>query len=260
MSSRTDLGQAWRLAQRELRGGLHGFGVFLGCLFLGVFAISAIGSFTAAARQGLLADAGALLGGDLEVRLSHRPISPEQEAFLRQRGEVSTVLELRSMVRSLKDDQRALVELKAVDGAYPLYGELLSNPPQPLATALADRDGQFGALAEAALLERMQLNVGDLLQLGEATFTLRGVLTREPDRNISAFSLGPRLLVSQEGLSASGLLNRAAWSTTATAFAYRSATAPRPCRRSCRAPFPKPVGGYAIGGRRRRGCATSSTG
>jgi predicted lysophospholipase L1 biosynthesis ABC-type transport system permease subunit len=52
MSARIDLGQAWRLARRELRGGLHGFGVFLGCLFLGVFAISAIGSFTAAAARG----------------------------------------------------------------------------------------------------------------------------------------------------------------------------------------------------------------
>ncbi len=201
-----DLVQAWRLARRELRGGLHGFGVFLGCLFLGVFAISAIGSFTAAARQGLLADAGALLGGDLEARLTHRPASPEQEAFLRQRGAVSTVLELRSMVRSLKDDQRALVELKAVDGAYPLYGELLSDPIQPLVAALAERDGHFGALAEAALLERLQLGLGDRLQLGEATFILRGVLTREPDRNINAFSLGPRLLVSQAGLSASRLL------------------------------------------------------
>jgi putative ABC transport system permease protein len=206
MSVPTDLSQAWRLARRELRGGLHGFGVFLGCLFLGVFAISAIGSFTSAARQGLLADAGALLGGDLEVRLAHRPMSPEQEAFLRQQGTVSTVLELRSMVRSLKDDQRALVELKAVDGAYPLYGELLSNPAQPLTEALEDRDGHFGALAETALLERLQLRIGDQLQLGETIFILRGVLTREPDRNISAFSLGPRLLVSQESLSDSGLL------------------------------------------------------
>lgn len=206
MSARTDLGQAWRLARRELRGGLHGFGVFLGCLFLGVFAISAIGSFTAAANRGLLADAGALLGGDFEVRLTHRPITPEQEAFLRQRGAFSTALELRSMVRSLKDDQRALVELKAVDRTYPLYGELLSNPAQPLAAALEFRDGQFGALAEEALLERLQLRIGDRLQLGEITFTLRGVLTREPDRNINVFSLGPRLLVSQEGLAASGLL------------------------------------------------------
>jgi putative ABC transport system permease protein len=206
MTLLTNLGQAWRLARRELRGGLHGFGVFLGCLFLGVFAISAIGSFTAAARQGLLADAGALLGGDLEVRLAHQPARPEQEVFLRQRGEVSTVLELRSMVRSLKDDQRALVELKGVDDAYPLYGELLSNPAQPLHEALRYRDGHFGTLAEAALLERLRLRVGDRLQLGTTTVILRGVLTREPDRNISAFSLGPRLLVSKESLAASGLL------------------------------------------------------
>ncbi len=217
MSADSDLAQAWRLARRELRGGLHGFGVFLGCLFLGVFAISAIGSFTAAAQKGLLADAGALLGGDLEVRLTHRPLSPEQEEFLRQQGTVSAVLELRSMARSLKDDQRALVELKAVDAAYPLYGQILSSPSQPLAQALESRDGDFGALAEVALLQRMQLQVGDQLQIGDATFTLRGVLSREPDRSVSAFSLGPRLLVSQAGLAASGLLQPG----SLVSYAYR---------------------------------------
>lgn len=217
MNAGATLSQAWRLARRELRGGLHGFGVFLGCLCLGVFAISAIGSFTAAAQKGLLADAGALLGGDLEVRMTHRPWSPEQEAFIRRQGEVSAVLELRSMVRSLADDQRALVELKAVDAAYPLYGQIVSNPPQPLAAALEAREGHFGALAEAALLQRLQLQVGDQLQLGEVTFTLRGVLAREPDRNVSAFSLGPRLLISQQGLAASGLLQPG----SLVSYAYR---------------------------------------
>ncbi|MEN8730764.1 MAG: hypothetical protein AB1Z51_13355, partial [Desulfuromonadales bacterium] len=62
--------QALRLARRELRGGLRGFGVFLTCLFLGVFSISAIGSFTASAKSGLLADASGLLGGDFEVRIA----------------------------------------------------------------------------------------------------------------------------------------------------------------------------------------------
>lgn len=223
MNAWATLTQSWRLARRELRGGLHGFGVFLGCLFLGVFAISAIGSFTAAAQKGLLADAGALLGGDLEVRLTHRPLSPEQEEFLRQQGPVSAVLELRSMVRSLKDDQRALVELKAVDEVYPLYGQALSDPPQPMAQALEAREGHFGALAEAALLQRLQLQVGDRLQLGDASFTLRGVLTREPDRNVSAFSLGPRLLVSQAGLEASGLLQPG----SLVSYAYRIRLADR---------------------------------
>lgn len=217
MSRWGDWSQAWRLARRELRGGLHGFGVFLGCLLLGVFAISGIGSFTAAAQKGLLADAGALLGGDLEVRLTHRPISPEQDGFLRSQGQVSAVLELRSMVRSLKDDQRALVELKGVDAAYPLYGQLLIAPSQSLAQALEQRQGEFGVLAEEALLQRLQLQVGDRLQLGEATFTLRGVLTREPDRSVTPFSLGPRLLLSEAALAASGLLQPG----SLVSYAYR---------------------------------------
>ncbi len=198
--------QALRLIRRELRGGLRGFGVFLACLFLGVFAISAIGSFTAAARSGLLTDASALLGGDLEARLTHRPATAEQQVFLRQQGGVSEVLELRTMAASNAGEQRALVELKAVDQAYPLYGELPIDPPQPLPQALAERAGQFGALVESSFLARFVVEVGDEIAVGQARFIIRGVLQNEPDRNIRAFHLGPRLLISRAALAATELL------------------------------------------------------
>ncbi|MBE0502218.1 MAG: hypothetical protein IBX47_12345, partial [Desulfuromonadales bacterium] len=51
MNGFATLNQALRLVRRELRNGLRGFGVFIACLFLGVFAISGIGSFTEAARS-----------------------------------------------------------------------------------------------------------------------------------------------------------------------------------------------------------------
>ncbi|AMV71164.1 ABC transporter permease [Desulfuromonas carbonis] len=201
------LPQAWRLARRELRGGLHGFGVFLGCLFLGVFAIAAIGTFSASARQGLLNDARALLGGDLEVHRAQRELDPDQLEWLRSAGSVSEVSTLRSMARAIGNPARALVEIKAVDGNYPLYGSVESAPPQPLASALQrEADGLFGALGEAALLQRLQLAVGDELQLGAIRLRLVGVLTREPDRSLRGFNLGPRLLVSRTALAASGLL------------------------------------------------------
>ena len=201
------LPQAWRLARRELRGGLRGFGVFLACLFLGVFAIAGIGSFSAAARQGLLNDARALLGGDLEVHVAPIPLSGAQLQYLGQAGEVSTVLTLRTMARAVANENRTLVEVKAVDGAYPLYGSVASDPPRPLAGALAaDRHGEYGALAEAALLQRLQLQVGDEIKVGDIRLRLAGVLTREPDRTLRGFSLGPRLLVSRAALAASGLL------------------------------------------------------
>ncbi len=206
MSEPPVLAQALRLVRRELRGGLRGFGVFLSCLFLGVFAISAIGSFTAAARSGLLADASALLGGDLEARLAHRPLPTAAYDFLNQQGQLSEVLELRTMAASLDGEQRALVELKAVDAAYPLYGELPITPPQPLGRALAGAGLNFGALVEPAFLQRFKLSVGQKIQVGKASFTIRGVLQNEPDRSIRAFYLGPRLLVSRAGLAASELL------------------------------------------------------
>ena len=206
MSQPAVLPQALRLVRRELRGGLHGFGVFLACLFLGVFAISAIGSFSAAARSGLLADAGALLGGDLEVRLSQRSVTEAQRDFLNQQGLLSEVLELRTMAATLDGGQRALVELKAVDAAYPLYGELAILPRQPLDTALAGAGVAFGALVEQSFLQRFGIKVGEQVRVGNVVFTIRGVLQNEPDRTVRAFHLGPRLLVSRAGLSATELL------------------------------------------------------
>jgi putative ABC transport system permease protein len=201
------LPQAWRLARRELRSGLRGFGVFLTCLFLGVFAIAAVGSFAAAARSGLLSDARALLGGDLEIRLAHRELTGEQERFLAARGILSGVAELRAMARAATGNGPTLVELKAVDDRYPLYGTLASDPPQDSAGAFAAvADGSFGALAEPALLQRLALGVGDRVVVGGVEFRITGALTREPDRTIGAFNFGPRLLVSRAGLAATGLV------------------------------------------------------
>lgn len=203
MSDPPILPQALRLARRELRTGLHGFGVFLACLFLGVFALSAIGSFTAAARAGLQADASALLGGDLEVRQMHRPLTPEQLDFLRQQGQLSQILELRTMAANGANTEHSLVELKAVDQTYPLYGQLQLDPPQSLEQAL---DGGRGAVVENSLLQRLKLKLGDDLKIGNLSLKVHAVLRFEPDRDLRPFTLGPRLLVSGASLEASGLL------------------------------------------------------
>ncbi len=194
-----------RLVRRELRSGLKGFGVFLLCLFLGVFAISATKSFTAAARGGLLADASALLGGDLEIRVAHRVLAPQQREKIASFGELSEVAELRTMAGS-RQGNRTLVELKAVAPPYPLYGALVAEPPLPAEEALATRGEHFGALVEQSLLVRLELAIGDLLQVGDALLEIRGVLRVEPDRSIRGFNLGPRLMVSVEALEATGLI------------------------------------------------------
>lgn len=195
------------IARREMRGGPRGFGVFLGSLFLGVFAVAAVGSFSAAARAGLLSDARALLGGDVELTLSHRPLTPDQRAYLEGHGTVSEVVESRVMAAGPGVNGRpVLTELKAVDAAYPLAGRVVLEGALPLSEALAVRGGIGGAAAEAALLHRLGASVGDRLTVGEALYEVRAVIRSEPDRSVRLFTLGPRLLVSRDGLEATGLL------------------------------------------------------
>ena len=64
---------AWRLARRELRGGLGGFRIFLACLTLCVAAIAGVGSLSQAVEGGLRNDARRLLGGDVSIRRVQRP-------------------------------------------------------------------------------------------------------------------------------------------------------------------------------------------
>lgn len=192
---------AWTLARRDLRGGWRGLPVLLACLGLGVAAIAGIGSLSESVRGALRADARLLLGGDIDIRRTHQPMSAEARDWVAARaGGVSDTIRMRAMVSG--GDGRALVELKAVDGAYPLLGQMTLSPPLPLAEALADG----GAVAEAALLARLGVAVGDSLRLGEREVVLRAVIIREPDRLASVFSLGPRLMVAGDTLPATGLV------------------------------------------------------
>lgn len=194
---------ALTLCRRELRGGLRGFGVFLGCLFLGVLAISAVGSLGRALEAGLAADAKAILGGDVSVSLTSRDMSPAEADSLRGFGDVARTLSTRTMARA--EAKSVLVELKGVDTLYPLYGRMELEGGEALHDLLADRDGLPGAVADRDLLVRLGASVGDEIGVGEARFQVRGVIAREPDRVMEFFSLGPRLMIGADAFEATGL-------------------------------------------------------
>ncbi len=202
-----DLALAARLARRELRAGIRGFGVFLACLAIGVGAVAGVGSLAAAHRQGLARDAATLLGGDLEATLSQRPATPEELAALRALGPTSHLVSLQVMARrETGPAKRALATLRAVDEAYPLYGVVALDPARPLAEVLAVRDGLPGAAAAPELLSRLGLGLGERLRVADAIFEIRAVLGREPDASAGlASSLGPRLVVGIDQLAKAGL-------------------------------------------------------
>jgi putative ABC transport system permease protein len=196
---------ALRYAWRELRGGLRGFGVFIACIALGVMAIAGVGSVAQSLADGLSHAGGLILGGDLAFGLVQREATGDERGFLDVRGAVSVVATLPTMART-SDGRTTLVEVKAVDKAYPLLGAVTVDPDVPLAALFARNGDAFGAAAEPALLTRLDLKVGDRITIGKAVIELRAALQSEPDRLAGGISLGPQLLMSQEALRASALL------------------------------------------------------
>jgi putative ABC transport system permease protein len=104
------------------------------------------------------------------------------------------------------DGRAALVEIKAVDGAYPLFGAVATNPAMPLPALFARQGDAFGAAVDPALLSRLDLKPGDRIAIGNAAIELRAVLTGEPDKLAGGIGFGPRVLISEAALRASGLL------------------------------------------------------
>lgn len=191
-----------RFALRELRGGLSGFLVFLACIALGVAAIAAVGSVSRAMTDGLARQGQAILGGDVAFTLVQRQASPEERGFLEKHGTVSEIGSLRGMARLADGSDQTLVEIKAVDSAYPLYGTLKAGEAVDATAAL----NAGSALADPELFTRLGVKIGDVVQVGTARLTLAGEIADEPDKLATGLGFGPRLLISKPTLDSTGLV------------------------------------------------------
>ncbi len=200
---------AGRFAARELRGGLRGFRIFLACLALGVAAIAAVGLVRASIQAGLEREGATLLGGDAQAEFTYRFAREDELSWMEGIAEtVSEVVDFRSMVVVGEGEaaERGLTQVRAVDQAYPLIGEVLLDPPIPISQALAGNDDLPGAVIESLLADRLGLVPGDSFRMGEQDFVLSAILLRYPDNAAGGFGFGPRTIVLTEDLAASGLI------------------------------------------------------
>jgi len=203
-----------RFARRELRGGVRGLRIVLACLALGVGAIAAVGSLREGIERGLATEGRRILGGDLEIQSGAQPLPDTLRDWFRARGgQVSDVVQMRSMLvapaattgQDGGSGERQLIELKAVDGAYPLVGAAAVSAGT-LQNALSERDGVAGLVAEQVVLDRLGVQPGATLRLGQSTVQLRGVLLTEPDRVATPTILGPRAMIGVAALPATELV------------------------------------------------------
>ena len=197
-----------RMALREIRASWQRLLFFFVCIAVGVASIVAIRSVIQSVREGLTREARAMTGADVVVR-SDRPIGENVRAAVDKErdsgrvGIVSEAIEIATMVRPPNTTTTRMVELRAVQSAFPLYGTMTL------------RDGRYshallqghGTLVRPELLAQLNLRVGDDLQIGTQRFQIRGVIQNEPGRNLGAFSLGSRLFIDLADLPSTGLLS-----------------------------------------------------
>ena len=111
------------------------------------------------------------MGGDAELEFTYRRASQDERQLMDDTATtVSEIYDLRAMIGTGSGDnaQNGLTQLKAVDAAYPLVGEVLLDPAIPLATALGPQNGLPGAVMDAVLIDRMGLRLGDSFRLAGA--------------------------------------------------------------------------------------------
>lgn len=198
---------AWRQALRDFRAGE--LRLLALAVMLAVAALTAVSFFADRLNHGLQRDARQLLGGDAVVG-SDRPVPPELTARARELGLTSaTNTSFPSMGRAPDEKGGAtrLVSVKAVSPGYPLRGrlQLKDQPEGPVRTeAAAPQPGTVWV--DAALLDALQLNVGDPLLLGDASFTIARIIVIEPDRGTGFSSFAPRVMLAESDLEATGLV------------------------------------------------------
>jgi putative ABC transport system permease protein len=206
-----------RFAAREMRAGVRGFCIFLACLALGVAAIAAASSTAEAFRRGLAEEARTILGGDLAIS-ADRAFTPAERAAFERTGRTTYAVASRAMAQAPSGDRR-LVELRGVDGQYPLAGTVdvrdAAGRPMSLTTVFTGQGGLPGAAVEQALLDRLHLKLGQPFKVGNEAMVAAAVLNGEPDRMSRGFALGPRVLTSWTAVEKGGFLQGSLFGETA---------------------------------------------
>jgi len=233
------LGLALCYARRELRSGISGFRIFLAALTLGVAAIAGVGSLGQAFLTGLSEQGRTLLGGDVRMARQYQPADEMERAFMAGFGRVTELASLRSMATDARNpERRALIEIKAVDPLYPLVGQMVLEPLMPLGAAL-DCSTACGAAVEDALLIRLGIKPGDSIRIGDADFVVRARIVTEPDRVVGGFTLGPRVMLSREGLTRAGLVVEGSLINYTYKIAFAGETTPEEFRTAEELAFPE---------------------
>ena len=176
--------------------------LFMSSIILGVAALVAINSFNDNLVRDIDTQSKSLLGADMTVG-GRKPIPESLLRSLDSLTEVkSTEVELFSMSYLPAAKESQFVRLKGFTGDFPYYGNILTEPSDAAKTY---KSGQF-ALVDDGMMLQYNLEVGDSIKLGEATFPIHGRLMTAFGSVDMGASFAPSVYVSGASVEATKLI------------------------------------------------------
>lgn len=201
-------GVNWRwlfvMAWRDSRRNLPRLFLFVSSIVLGIAVLVAIFSLSENAQKDIDEQAKTLVGADLAIETGRKP-EPSVQSFLDSLGsEKATERSFASMIYFPKNQGSRLIQVRALEGNFPFYGNLETTPVSAGRNFLKGQQ----ALVDQTLMFQFNANVGDTIKIGAVNFTIAGILTKAPGRNGLSTTVAPPVYIPLHYLSQTGLEQR----------------------------------------------------
>ncbi len=186
----------------------QGLGLLIVCLTLGTFTLITTKLIIHDIRNSLEQEKKTIIGGNISFSLHYGEATKAEKEFFQRFGEYALTYEKRGIVQAKDGSIKTTAEIKAIDRHYPLFGtlELLDSLHNNVNFQTKLTNTTYPAYADADLLKRLTVQIGDTITLGNVTLTLIDTIVNEPDALSSSFQLAPRLIIPHNALKNSGLM------------------------------------------------------
>jgi putative ABC transport system permease protein len=203
MNNRKGLQLKWlvQMAWRDSRRNRSRLFLFVSSILLGIAALVAIYSLSDNLDDEIDKQAASLIGADLQIG-GNRPPGEEILKLVDSLGDRKSVEQsFASMIYFTKTEDVRLVQVKAIEGEFPYYGSL---DTEPVSAAQSFRTNQQ-ALVDQTLMVQFNAKVGDTINLGNLSFTIAGSLLKAPGQTGFSASVSPAVYIPLQYLEGTGL-------------------------------------------------------
>ncbi len=193
-----------QMAWRDSRKNRSRLFLFISSIVLGIASLVAIYSFGFNLRHDIDNQAAELVGADMVIS-GNKPVSPQVKTLINSLGDrKSSQRSFVSMVLFTKNQGTRLVEVRALEGAFPYYGSIETTPVSAASTFRKNKQ----VLADRNLMLQFNAHPGDSLKIGNVTFAIAGILEKAPGQTSLSASVAPVVYMPLSYLQQTGLMQR----------------------------------------------------